>query len=173
MAEKLTLFFIFVNLTDEGDLFVEDRAPDTELHLEHTTDSAGCDKSESEEATDTEDSSGIEELVDSSVCHQGGEEQSDVQSGSDTIVGEGEREVGESKRGRIKRKVKRQQFAKRGKEKEEEEEEEVEEEGLSRCRISRRRSLLQRRSLQRKMKLSGSRKQNIDRYITWNISILN
>ena len=143
-------------MTDEGDLFVEDRAPDTELHLEHTTDSAGCDKSESEEVTDTEGSSGIE---DSSVHHQGGEEQSDVQSGSDTVVvGEGKREVGESKRGRIKRKVKRQQFAKRGKEKEEEEEEEVEEEGVSRCRISRRRSLLQRRSLQRKMKLSGSRK---------------
>ena len=142
---------------------MEDRAPDTELHLEHTTDSAGCDKSESEEATDTEDSSGIEELVDSSVRHQGGEEQSDVQSGSDTVVvGEGKREVGESKRGRIKQKVKRQQFAKRVKEKEEEEEEEeeeeVEEEGLSRCRISRRGRLLQRRSLQRKMKLSGSRK---------------
>ena len=100
--------------------------------------------------------------MDSSVCHQGGEEQSGVQSGSDTVVGEGKREVGESKRGRKKPKVMVKQFAKREKEKEVGGKEEVEEEGVSRCRISRRRSLLQRRtmSLQRKLKSSYGGRQH-------------
>ena len=126
---------------------MEDRAPDTELHLEHTTDSPGCDKSGSEEATDTEDSSGGEELVESSVHHQGGEEQSGVQSGSDT---------GRRGKRHVKRKiytVKQTVKVVTGREEEEGRE------GVSRCRISRRRTLLQRRMslLQRRLlKSAGS-----------------
>ena len=145
---------LFLRLTDEGELFVEDRNPDPKLQLEHTTDNKGSDNGESEEtASDTESSSeGDEkELEESSVHHEGGggEGQSDSQSGSDT-GGEDRGEVGEAKRARVKRRVKGQKFIKGLNEEEVGEEEEAM--GVSRCR---RKKLLLRRKITLQRKLSG------------------